>query len=202
MLGLRVFQAEQGDCLILRFGAVRSPRYLLVDGGPGGTYEAHLRPYLQRLGAKGRGLERVVLSHVDDDHVNGLLDLLAELRLQRTQGDPPLVEVKGVWHNSFQFSRGDLPLRGSPAAPTVRSRAASPEPALIPAASARSIAQGDSLRIAADALGIPVNQDFQGEPISTEGKREVELGDLTLRVVGPTRENLEELRRGWREWFE
>src|SRR4051812_10815212 len=39
----------------------------------------------------------VMVSHVDDDHIQGLLDLTKE---QRGQPDLPL-DVTSLWHNSF-----------------------------------------------------------------------------------------------------
>ena len=86
MFKLRVLQAEFGDCLILEYGTAAQPRYILIDGGPSSIYENHLREELRAIAASGGELEVMVLSHVDKDHVIGLLDLTAELREQRGNG--------------------------------------------------------------------------------------------------------------------
>jgi len=46
--------AFQGDCFLIHAGTDAEPCLILVDGGPGGTYEQHLRPRLMEI-REGRG---------------------------------------------------------------------------------------------------------------------------------------------------
>ena len=46
-------------------------------------------------------IDLIMVSHVDDDHINGILGLFREMRDRAMAGDPPLFKVKGLWHNSF-----------------------------------------------------------------------------------------------------
>ena len=102
MFVLHVIQAEFGDCLLLQYGAAGASRFILIDGGPPTVYGNSLRKALQQTVVTQAGkLERVMLSHVDNDHVVGLIDLLTELRLQRTNNQPELVKIERFWHNSF-----------------------------------------------------------------------------------------------------
>ena len=202
MFKLHVFQAEQGDCLLLEFGPRRSPRYILVDGGPSDVYEPHLRPFLQRLSEAGRTLERVVLSHIDGDHVGGLLEFLLDLQVQRRlQPESRTLGVEGLWHNSFEESTGlphEVRAALSDSASGERSLlGASPEEMVV----IRSVPQGNWLRELAEALGIPANADFGGGSILLDDARPLRFGGLRLRVVGPTRANLDELRDHWLEWY-
>jgi beta-lactamase superfamily II metal-dependent hydrolase len=73
---LRVVQADAGDCLILEFGSRQNPRYILVDGGAKETYEKHLKDELHKIKAKGHDL--MILSHVDNDHIVGLCQMLLD----------------------------------------------------------------------------------------------------------------------------
>src|SRR5687768_4250989 len=103
MFTLHAIQAEFGDSLLLEFGTAAAPKFILVDGGPPTTFERHLQSVLrERVGGTTGRLEQVILSHVDMDHVVGLIDLFAELRAQRVNGDPELVQIAGLWHNSFE----------------------------------------------------------------------------------------------------
>ena len=43
----------------------------------------------------------VMLSHIDDDHANGLLELTQELIDAMATHQRPLTRVLGLWHNSF-----------------------------------------------------------------------------------------------------
>ncbi len=75
MFNLLIVQAFYGDCLLLEYGASDRRRYLLIDGGPQGAYRAHLRPALEEIAGRGSKLDLVVLSHTDDDHVLGLVEM-------------------------------------------------------------------------------------------------------------------------------
>ena len=69
--------AFKGDCFLIHAGTAADPFLILIDGGPGGTYKGHLRPRLMAL-RDDRGLgphepliiDLVIVSHVDDDHIN------------------------------------------------------------------------------------------------------------------------------------
>lgn len=202
MLNLHIVQAEQGDCLILEYGAPSDPRYMLIDGGPDTIYEEHLRGVLQGIRDAGRKLDLVVLSHVDDDHVHGLLDLMAELQEQRDSGTPETVTSDELWHNTFSQTIGsDVETRFR----MLVERGGATRQAMIRSDKTdRSIRQGDGLTQLARGVQIPINGEFAPHHlISTDQAPEpIELGNLSLRIVGPTKENLEKLRQEWLDWLE
>ena len=72
MFSLHVVQAQFGDSLILEFGTPKKRRYILIDGGPSGTYAADLQPALAQIVGTSGQLDLVVLSHVDNDHIVGV----------------------------------------------------------------------------------------------------------------------------------
>ena len=63
----------QGDCL---FACLPGGRTLLVDGGPVGAGDRIIGPFLRHRGC-GR-LDAVVVTHVHDDHVGGLVEVLSD----------------------------------------------------------------------------------------------------------------------------
>jgi glyoxylase-like metal-dependent hydrolase (beta-lactamase superfamily II) len=86
MFKLHVVQAQFGDCLILEYGMPKKPRFILVDGGPPGNYSADLALALDKiLGARAK-LDLVVISHIDNDHIVGVLDLFAALESDAVSG--------------------------------------------------------------------------------------------------------------------
>jgi hypothetical protein len=110
---LTIFPSDKGDCLLLE-----SPdgTAILIDGGMRNSYVEHVRPVLGkwRKGDQNRKLDLVYLSHIDQDHIAGVLQLMddiAEWRVynyKTTNGgggkkpgfaEPP--EVGGLWHNGF-----------------------------------------------------------------------------------------------------
>lgn len=198
MFAIRVVQAEFGDCFLLVHGEPASPRYVLVDGGPDGIYGDHLEGELTTIADDGGELELVVLSHVDKDHAVGLLDLFARLRQDQANDGQPLVAIGGLWHNSF--TRALDP--NSALEPRLRQAAAAPGMAQAGEA-VLGIGEGVALRQAAQALGVAINDGFPNDLICADDHpAPVVLGDLTLRVVGPTQANLDDLRVKWEQWLE
>lgn len=208
---LHVLQARYGDCLLLEFGTTEEPHYVLVDGGPPHTYERYLRGELARIAARqGRitgQLDLVVLSHVDNDHMVGLLDLTSELRAQRASQGSEVVKIAALWHNAFDDTIGrdndvgarleSLRLQAMAVANEARMALASTQTTL------QSIGAGRQLQRDALRLGIPVNRGFPDGLVTVDTAPEaIPLGELTLRVVGPTLSNLEGLREEWEDWLE
>ena len=73
---LRVFFASDGDCLLLTSA---DGRHVLVDGGRSGTFRENTRPHLDELAAADEPLGLLVVSHVDADHISGVISLLEEV---------------------------------------------------------------------------------------------------------------------------
>jgi hypothetical protein len=200
MFKLHIVQAKQGDCLILEYGTQAEPKYILIDGGPAAIYKTHLRDELRRIKeAKGK-LDVAVLSHVDDDHVRGLLDLMAELQQQRDDGAPETISIGELWHNSYSQTVGD----------EIENRFRMLVKDLGPLSDImgdsdavdRNISQGDRLTRSAAALGIPINPFTLEHPICVDdAPAPITFDNLRLQVVGPTNKNLEKLRKDWLAWL-
>jgi hypothetical protein len=196
MLKLHAVQALHGDCFLLEFGTPRQPRYLLVDGGPDNVYDAYLRPALAKVVGPGGRLDCVVLSHADDDHVIGLVDFFAELVNQQQQGERPFLDIGGVWINSFDLDGAPVPI--SVFAPAQMVEIDTERVTL----AQYGVAEGMDVRNMADRLGIPRNDGFRRNEVELDtAPGPIRLGNLTMHVVGPTKANLERLRREWKEWL-
>ena len=109
---LTVFYAEKGDSLLL---TSKDGHSILCDGGTPRGYRDSVRPQLQKhLPAKGH-LDVVYVSHIDDDHIGGVLGLLDDAMdwkvfdVHQKAGDtqfkaptatrPP--KIANLWHNAF-----------------------------------------------------------------------------------------------------
>jgi hypothetical protein len=204
---LEVLRARHGDCLILHFGEPAAPRFLLIDGGPSGVYRDALRPRLDQLaarfaGGESLGIELIMVSHIDDDHVRGILDLSQAL-VEDPRTRP--FEVKTLWHNAFDD------LVEEDVRPLVA--ALSEAPARIAEAGGRSspwrgdaeaviasVDQGRQLRDNAKVLAWPPNRPFERFVVAPEaGGKRVDFGPLRLAVVCPLQPQLDQLEREWRE---
>ena len=122
MLVLEALRARFGDALVLHSGTRAKPQLTVIDGGPAGVYGDALRPRLEALREE-RGLgaatpldvDLMMVSHIDDDHVSGLLELVQKLNDRRESGQPLPWKIRRFWHNSFDdiLDNDDLQVGGS-----------------------------------------------------------------------------------------
>jgi len=199
MFKVHALQAAFGDSLILEFGTASQKRFVLLDGGPDGVYAAVLRNRLAQIAAAGGRLERVILSHVDGDHIVGLLSLFSELRANQA---PILVDA--LWHNSFAKTIDDGPNNIAGRVQTMLSNVAGANMVMGSTADEiNTIPQGNKLRQDALVLGMPFNDGINDDLVSLDtSPGALTWGNLTVTVVGPTKTNLDNLKAAWLDWLE
>jgi len=94
MLTIEMLPAAQGDCLWIEYGKGKDIRRVIIDGGTPGTYKKALHDRIADLPADQRAFELLVVTHIDSDHIGGVLPLVADTDLGATYGD--------VWFNGFK----------------------------------------------------------------------------------------------------
>ncbi|MEZ5935490.1 MAG: hypothetical protein R3F54_26945 [Alphaproteobacteria bacterium] len=206
MLTLDVLRARYGDCLMLHHGSRRRQRHVLIDGGPSHVFQRYLRPRLEALRAESGGdeplpLDLVMVSHIDEDHIKGVLDLFKDITTARNDQQQPLVEIGSLWHNSFADIAGSNP--GEADAAETRALAvadiAGQEPDLGFRPHTRlvlsSVRQGRQLRDDARRLAVEVNRGAVGDLVVSGDT--LALGELTLKVLGPTQAEVDALKTEW-----
>jgi len=190
---LRVVQASFGDCLILEYDLDGLKHHILIDGGPEEIYREHLKPQLQEISRQNGRLDLMVLSHVDEDHVAGLVDLMSDLAQE------PYIPIDRLWFNSFRTAVGGDDFMMAAFASTAaegRPHSSLYQPAF-------SIAQGEDLWKAAMIFKIPINSGFTEELVHLgTAPRPVEMEGIRLWVLGPSQKNMERYRREWLKWYE
>ena len=101
---IEMLPARHGDCLWVEYGQGDETQRLLIDGGPVSTFE-FIEKRLHQVPQGERAFELVVLTHVDADHVEGLVRLFAERPL-------PFV-VDTVWFNGWRQMKKSHKLLGA-----------------------------------------------------------------------------------------
>jgi hypothetical protein len=200
---IHAINAFEGDCLLIETGGADN-RFALVDGGPRGAFNRHLGNYLTSVIGEDGTLDAVVVSHVDGDHITGVLDLLADIEARKADDEANVITVRDLWHNSFART---LDNDRRSLVSNLQSMMSLAGRAQVAAANGSiallGISQGERLRRMALKLGIPVNQEFGGELISTDlADGSWSFGDAEFSIAGPTAANLEELRLEWARWIE
>jgi hypothetical protein len=216
-----VFYADHGDCLLL---TTNDRKNVLIDGGPRkATFERCTMPTLKKIAkpAADQRLDLVMVSHIDEDHIFGILGMVkAYLRWRQHDFDidpdfgnlpetppPPFdrpPEIVEMWHNSWRQHLGDL---ASKVAAVVNHVAQDMRSSLGDAAAqvdmlAASITQASDLQDLVDTEPSPFarNEGFDNHLITlTDPPIVRQLGSVELTVLGPSEERLDILREFWRK---
>ena len=205
---LTVFQSEKGDCLLLT--SQNGRRRILVDGGMRASYQAFVAPALGTLASAAEQLDLVYVSHIDQDHIAGVLQLMDDVVAWRVHDfqvananpthpapqSPRPPAVKEIWHNAFHEQVGEnAGAIGDLLAATAQRELATSIPEAIKL----------SRRISADQLDIPLNKRFQGQlafvRIDDTPPPPIRLDPLRICVIGPFEEDLDRLRQHWNTWL-
>lgn len=91
MFEIEMLPADHGDCLIIRYGPAARPRRILIDGGTPSTFK-RLQRYIEALPPRQRRFELLIVTHIDSDHIGGILPLLREM---------PGVSFGDIWFNAW-----------------------------------------------------------------------------------------------------
>jgi hypothetical protein len=97
---LRTFFVGTGDCLLL---SSREGNNVLIDGGPtGGYFTDNVLPTLQAIRGLKQHLDIALITHIDDDHIDGILHALTLYQSQTRRGLPHHIpRIGSLWHNSW-----------------------------------------------------------------------------------------------------
>jgi beta-lactamase superfamily II metal-dependent hydrolase len=222
---LKVFFAGDGDCLLLTSA---DGHHALIDGGRTDPFRKNAWPLLQTFAANGEPIDLVVVSHIDGDHISGvlwLLELVAEwtrFEFQSGAGQNPRAkrpkqpkppDIEGLWHNSWRAQLGALAGQIEAVAASVNDglatatyRRTQPARQAIEALQdlGESITQGvELLRTVDEDTPVPRNRGFKDDLVMLQDPlKKQALGSTTLRVIGPGEEHLDALREEWRKWLD
>ena len=151
LFSLEALRAKQGDSLLLHYGDPGDPRLIVIDGGPTGVYKDALKPRLEQLREAAGGklpIEVLMVSHIDSDHIKGVLELSQKLIDEpQRRGD---YAVKTLWLNKFEDVLGGEGAVAEAAAIPPSTRAA-----------VASVPEGQRLRDNARGLKWAENKGFE-----------------------------------------
>jgi hypothetical protein len=95
---LKMYPARNGDAFLIRENPTK-PTAILIDGGYASTFQECISSDLVYLARLGYTLDLVVATHIDADHVSGLL---AFFKLNGNSKTPKIIQIGDVWHNSLR----------------------------------------------------------------------------------------------------
>lgn len=173
MLRVEMLPARNGDCLWVEYGDVDQIHRILIDAGTGSSYEA-LRNRILALPHDQRVFELLVITHIDNDHIEGVIPLLQDTSLG--------CQFKDIWYNGWKQLSG-LDDHEPP----------------VDVLGAR---EGEFVGVLLTDLRLPWNEAFRGDRIvvpDTGDLPSINVEGLRLTLLSPTRERLVDLRTKWTE---
>ena len=200
MFRIEMLPAGCGDCLWIEYGEPPDTRVVLIDGGLKAKADRLKRRIAQRRAQRSAAvpdIELLVVTHIDNDHIQGAIELLAS-------SDPP-VTIADIWFNgrsqldelprdgADEFLGGSRRRRDDP--PPRRARGFSDD--------FLGVAEGDAL------AGLLSERKASWNRHAPFGRGAVAVSDrgtlptvtldggLTLTVLGPTPTRLQRLRAVW-----
>jgi len=218
---LTAFQSDKGDCLLLTNTA--GTTRILVDGGMPASYDAHVAAAMGKLQVAKKALDIVYVSHIDEDHIGGVLKMLddeAAWRVKEFQKNNPKIKtptvprppkIKEIWHNGFgeMLQKKAKPIVDalSAMAPVLAGSdlAEIRREALKQSDLVTSVGQAIevSRRISPKQLNIPLNPRADGKLMMLrKNQKPIKLGGLTITIIGPTEAHLEKLRSDWKKFLD
>jgi hypothetical protein len=177
MIRVEMLPAERGDALLVEYGRrKKATNYVLIDGGPvnSGLYDA-VRERLRKIPVSADGrrhFDLLVITHVDTDHIEGVIRLLQDDELRCVFDD--------IWYNGWRhLAAVDSAAKVSVLGPK----------------------QGEFLGAILHHQGRPWNQYLEGGPVVVPDDGDLPVvtlrGGLTLTLLSPTVAKLESLARTW-----
>jgi beta-lactamase superfamily II metal-dependent hydrolase len=223
---IEVFPSGSGDCVLITSS---DGRRVLADAGLPDAFDEFIATPLAELRTQQKAIDVAYVSHIDRDHIGGVLRMLdhevkwrvfEHMRSTPRKFKQPKVprppEVRAIWHNAFleDIAETEAVRLGQALTASANALAGLNAAGLGSIAMAQravevemlALSVGDAIevnwRIAPDQLAIPLNPDFGGELMVARPTQPIQLGSLTITVLGPTAEQLKKLRDEWIAWLE
>ncbi|WP_299252574.1 hypothetical protein [uncultured Aquimarina sp.] len=169
MFNIKFLPARFGDCIWITYGPENNPSRILIDGGTGGTRHS-IKKLVEELPENERKLELLVVTHIDRDHIEGILKLLEEEELP--------FSIRDLWFNGWGHLsapvNGEIEVFGA--------------------------VQGERLSTAILKHNLSWNGDFDKKTIVVDNEElpKVTLpGGMQLTLLSPAPKHLSELKDKW-----
>ncbi|MEA2239445.1 MAG: hypothetical protein QOC81_4169 [Thermoanaerobaculia bacterium] len=208
MVTFEAVRAKYGDSILLHFGPDDKQQLVIIDGGPPGVWKDALQRRLDELREE-RGLDDaepldialLMVSHLDEDHIAGVLDLMRLLNQKRIDKQSAPYRVRKAWVNTFEDLTGEKTGGASFGAADAAALAGSPLGGALSQTKSgielASVGQGRELRDLIKAMTLEGNKPFNGLATIDSAHNPATIEGLKLTVVAPSQKNIDALQADW-----
>lgn len=200
-LTIEVFPASEGDSILVSTESSN----VLIDAGLSETYHTSIKPRLLELARDFKKLDLFVVTHIDEDHIEGAIELLTE---NGENSDSRIIDILQVWHNSYRHLQFDKEARiGAFEKEILRGIISSGKNTVGSTSNESkeiSAKQGSSLASLLLAGNYSWNESFQNKAVQskTEEKVQIKINDISLTLVSPDSNKLKRLETKWRGYLQ
>lgn len=198
LITIKSYPAKNGDCFLISFGETEEgKKHLLIDCGYFDTYQNYLKNDLLQIGESGATLEKLILTHIDADHIQGAIKLLKENNSEK------FITIKEVWHNSYRHlckqKEGEIGVRQERILQQIIRRGY-PQNESKQGEQGISAEQGTTVGALLLQGNYPWNGDFNNQVVCIEQKSAVKLNpDTNIYLLSPDKQKLDTLKNLWSE---
>jgi hypothetical protein len=191
-----MYQAGNGDAFLICTDTTN----ILIDGGYASSFTQHIKDDLIELNSANKSLELVITTHIDSDHIGGILKFLS---LNGTSAQPSIIPITNIWHNSLRsiMTPSAKPLdleknrsllqsindRGHPRVESDTNRSAEKI----------SAQQGSTLAKFIHSGGYRWNNGDGTKSISKENLASFPIAGGMIQILSPTQDSLNLLLKEW-----
>lgn len=192
---IKSYPAKNGDCFLINFGETEEKKNILIDCGYVDTFKNYLKNDLIKISESGGTIEKLILTHIDADHIQGAIRLLKDNNAKK------IITIKDVWHNTYRHLReqneGELDIK---------------QERILQQIIRRGYLQNENKRgeqgISAEqgtTVGALLlqgkyswNSDFNNQAVCVEQQSKVALtSDTSIYLLSPNKQKLEKLKKLW-----
>ena len=182
MFKIKTLSAHDGDCFIIKIGGENEVNYnILVDGGRGNRIIGQLKAEIATIIQNGEKLDYIVLTHTDNDHIWGILEIFNKKLIE------PKKIGKVLFNSREILSKEFLDIIEKDEELLIKNRVSNKI----------TYSQQESLygwlnneKVSQNMTGIWIGNDLQ-----------FAIGDAIFKLLSPSYKNLEKLYRQWDQEF-
>jgi hypothetical protein len=213
---IKIFQSGKGDALLIS----STKANILVDGGVSDAYTSFVSKELNKLKKANTAIDLACVSHIDDDHIGGILVMIEDMvdwrvfDFHKKQGGTALkapksfrpAEIKEIWHNAFHDVISDNAGEIEDMLATNANILSSSSNPILQEMGEIALSKGQAIqlskRLRPEQLNIPLNKSVGSKLVmSRKGAKPIKIGSLTISIIAPFQADLLKLRKEWNEWL-
>jgi len=190
------YPAKNGDCFLVSFGEIAAEKkHLLIDCGYVNTFQKYLKDDLKKIGESGGALEKLIITHIDADHIQGAKRLLKDNNAEN------FIAIREVWHNTYRHlcvqKESEIGKKQERILQQIIRRGY-PQSESKQGEKGISAEQGTTVGALLLQGKYSWNSDFNNQAVCLEQKCEIEVNlDTKIYLLSPDKQKLEKLKYLW-----